>query len=192
MNYNFTLAKSLGVLKFNYTKQQVISILGEPDFVNKYIDEPMLYDDELSNEYLEYDELGLSISFCFDDDNQYTGLCISTKKIVLGNQDLYLLSKKEIIDTMKAIYKEYKIKYKCEYEKIEFEEFTSEEYIYDELGITLFFNDGVLNNVYVQKPENELILPEPKKKPKLYQLEPLETNLQMVSEPKTEYKRTKK
>jgi len=198
MNYNFTLAKSLGDLNLAYTKQQVIDLLGLPDEIEYFSDEPLPYDDQLENETLIYEKLRLTIRFCFNDDNEYIGIDVSTKCIIYNNLDWFLLSQKEIIDTIKAIYKQYKIKYKFEYEKIRYikEAFTSEEYIFEELGITLFFDDGILNNVFIYKPENELILPEPKKitkaKPKPYNQIHSEIPLLIASEPKVDYQPNRK
>ncbi len=200
MDYIFHFQKGVDNIHFNYSEQKVISILGEPDNIERSANKGKLCNDI----DLSYKRLGISIMYTIfylpDPNTDYYSdeiesidmiICLN-RKFVFEGIDWFELDKKQIIKIVRELYSRYKIKYICDYEKTEFEDFTSEQYTFDEIGLDITFNDGHLRRIFVQKPEEELILPEPKKKPKTYQLEPLETNLQMVSEPKTEYKYTQK
>ncbi len=200
MDYIFHFQKGIDKISFLDSEQKVISILGIPDKIERTDNKGNLCNDI----DLVYSHLGITIMYTIyylpDPLTEfYSDEIESIKMIIALNQTFnfegnnwFELSKRQILKIIRELSIRYNVEYKYDYEKIEFEDFTSEQYTFDKMGIDIFFEDGKLSNVFVSKPETELILPEPKRKPKLYQLEPLETNLQMVSEPKTEYQLTKK
>ncbi len=201
MNYIYNFQKGIDTINFDYTEEEIISILGKPDRVEK-----TEYEKCMCNYYsMFYDSYEMDITIkiyykpdpisdCYTDEVESKSMYIAmSEKFIFEGKNWFDLKKREILKIIRELYSRYQIEYQYDYEKSELIEFTMEQYIFDDLGIIVFFHDNKINQVFVQKPDNELILPEPKKKPKLktYQLEPLETDLQMVSEPKTEYKAKK-
>lgn len=187
MQHIFEPGKRLGNIFFNASQEEIMNILGQPIEI--------IHEDgeECNTTDMDYSLFGIKISIIrFDNFGSF--IQIQTDKLIYNGLNWYDLSKLKLLNIIKRMYEEYNIEYNFKLEKTDFEEFIEEQYDFNEIGVTLWFVDNNLDNLCVFKPEKELILPEPKKKTKMktYQLEPLETNLLMVSEPKTEYKRTKK
>ncbi len=191
MNFIFNIGNNLGDLHLDYDLQKVISILGKPNEIKHYLDsEPI--NDSLQNKYLVYDDLDLHIGFGFDDFDNYRGLSITTKKIIYNGLDWSEFSKKKMITIIKSVFQSKDLDFLFEREVHDYGDYKFEEYNFENIGLTVYFENNRFDGAVVYKPL--AVEKAPKKKPKLktYQLEPLETDLQMVSEPKTEYKRTKK
>lgn len=152
MNYNFDIANSYGTLSLSATKDEVLAVLGTPDEIKHYVDDFGLYSDELENTYFVYNSLGLTIGFNFDDDDQYYSLSIQPNKLIYKRKDWFTLSKKTLLETIKAIYHEKQTEYDFNYEKTMYGNRAEEEYRFDAIGVILWFTNDELSNVSVSMP----------------------------------------
>ena len=139
MNYNFKIGDGFADIKFDYTHNQIINTLGKP---NKIYNEDVLF-------ALEYDKLGLYFSYN-KHNNKLSELDIFTEKISYLNKNWYSLKKRNLLNEIKNIYKNKKLKYKFSYDK--YEELKDEQYNFHEIGVTLFFENNKLYNVCLAKP----------------------------------------
>ncbi len=183
--YKFDPEKGLGDLSLDYSENQIINLLGEPDSIERTTGNKC-YSTEL-----EYKSLDINILIDFDEfaENQYD-IHIRTNKLFFNNISWDNLKKSDILKTIKTIFKQKGITYLFEHEIHDFTDYKFEEYNFENIGLTVYFEANRFDGAVVYKP----IAVEKETQPELktYQLEPLETDLLMVSEPKTEYKRTKK
>ncbi len=139
MDYNFKIGVGLGKIKFEYSKNQVLKILGKPD---------KIIDDEYFLSF-KYYELGLFIDYEKEQD-KLTDLNIHTTYFLYRGKDWFRYNKKNIIKEIKKIYKSKKIKF--DYMSSNIDILNEEQYDFDEIGITLFFKKNKLSNVCVSKP----------------------------------------
>ncbi len=130
MNYNFKIGKGLG---------QITNLLGVPD---KIID-----DKEFIS--LQYNNLGLLIDYESEND-QLIDLNIYTKTFLYENKNWFQFNKNDLLQTVRNIYNKMNLEYDLNYNKIN--SLNEEQYDFDDIGITLFFNENKLSNVCVSKP----------------------------------------
>ena len=94
------IGEGLGEVKFGMTREQVSSILGQPDDIDQYSDSD-LEDD--SSESWHYDELEISLSFDEDADWKLVTIAVSAPNYKLDNKELIGLEGEEVIKVLESL-----------------------------------------------------------------------------------------
>ena len=146
MDYTFKIGKSLGKINLNYNDKDIVKLLGEPDNIEKK-NGAKCYTNTLI-----YNKVGIRFIIDFDEFAypKYE-IAVMTEKLKFDNKLWNNLSKKEIIQIIKKEYKKRKIKYECEIELHDYSDNNFEEYIFDKLGVTLYFKENKFDGAYIIK-----------------------------------------
>jgi len=94
------LGIGLGDIKFGFTREQVLAILGEPDEKETY---SYSDSDEDLTEAWHYDDIEISISFNEEDDWRLSTIAISSEESTLGGKKIIGLSKEELLAEIKKL-----------------------------------------------------------------------------------------
>jgi hypothetical protein len=143
MDYILKLGKSFGNIKFEMSEEEVKAKLGEPDEVNE--EETKDTQGNIRIKDFQYDDLELLVSFTYFED-EYDSLNVFTGKAILDGVDLYSKNKQEILDILSEL-----SELSTEDAKVtDLEADDDEEYDYEDLGITIWFDEeGELNDISV-------------------------------------------
>ena len=128
--------KGYGDIKFGMSREDVVSILGEPSNLEEL--DPIIDGNESTSVLYDYDDLGISICFEGIDEMLVTSISTSDEDAILFSERIYDMNRNQIIDLMKR--NSYK-----EYDEEEQEGDTC--LIYDELMLDFYFNEGELIDV---------------------------------------------
>lgn len=128
--------KGYGDIKFGMSREDVVSILGEPSNLEEL--DPIIDGNESTSVLYDYDDLGISICFEGIDEMLVTSISTSDEEAILFSERIYDMNRNQIIDLMKR--NSYK-----EYDEEEQEGDTC--LIYDELMLDFYFNEGELIDV---------------------------------------------
>ncbi len=139
MNYNFEIGKSFGGIYFNYSVDKIVKMLGEPD---------SKYNDNISM-YLEYEKLGIYVSY-EKENKKWTDLGIQTTKLLYEGKKWHKYNKNELLKIIKKIYK--KRNYIFDFDITEIEYTEEKQYTFYEIGIALFFQKNKLKSIDVSMP----------------------------------------
>ncbi len=153
MEYNFIPCKNFGKISFADTENDILNKIGKPKYINTEI-----YEDEDNYDktiYYEYPNFGVSIKFNYYN-NEYHGLTISSKKAFLNKKNLYKLDKNEIITDVEQIYKQMKLPFNPEIETHDMVEYKESKYDFDEIGVSMWFSNNTLNDIYFTAPGYEI------------------------------------
>lgn len=153
MEYNFIPGKKFGKISFTDTEKDIVRKIGKPKSTNIEI-----YQDDDNYDktiYYEYPDFGISIKFNYFN-NEYHGLTISSKKALLNSKNLYELNKNEIINTLEQIYQQRQIPFKPEIEIYDMSEYEEYKYDFDEIGVSMWFSNNILNDIYLTAPDYEI------------------------------------
>jgi len=91
--------QGLGIIKFGMSRDEIRSILGNPDEVDQYGYEDSDDDDD-QTEAWHYDELNASFSFDALDDWRLNAIAVSDPEYLLNNKSLIGLSRMELQETL--------------------------------------------------------------------------------------------
>lgn len=153
MDYNFIPGKNFGEISFIDTENDVLNKIGKPKYMKTEV-----YEDEDNYDKTicyEYPDLGISVDFDYFN-NKYHGLTISSKKAFLNSINLFELDKNEIINAVEQIYKQNGLTYKPEIETHDMVEYEESKYDFDEIGVSLWFSNNTLNDIYLTVPNYEI------------------------------------
>lgn len=153
MEYNFIPGEKFGEISFTDTEHDIVKKIGAPTSMNTEIYEK----DENCDKtiYYEYLDLGISLKFNYFNHN-YHGLTLSSKKAILNSVNLYDLQKNEILKAIEKIYRQKKIPFEPETENYDLIEYEESKYDFDEIGVSLWFSNNTLNDIYLTAPEYEI------------------------------------
>jgi len=183
MDYSYKIGKGLGDLTFKMTKNQVISLLGKPEKIIK--------DENDTFQVLDYiyDTLGIKITFYDFHDAEFDNLTIYSYKLFHENMNWFDLEKKTILKIVREICNKYGITPKYKYEKSDLESYTGEEYCFDGLGLSLWFEDRKLAYLNLFQPDKEINQFVKGSVPKPYII-PEPTTEMIAAEPEIAYNKT--
>ena len=146
ISYNLIIGKGLDPITLTATESDVLKMLGKPN--EQEHDKGV----ECSTTDFNYTKYGISLSFIYFD-NFDNNLQIHTKKVVYNGTDWQNTNKQAIIKTIKTIYAQNGFMYKPKYELNDYEEFKYEQYEFEPLGLTLYFEDNHFDGAVITKPE---------------------------------------
>lgn len=149
----FLIGEGLGEVRFSMNEEQVKKLLGEPDSIDK---EESVDEEDGTNElvvYYNYHEIGMRPAFYYYDD-EFDSMNIFADQIQLRGSNLFELDQQEILDIIKKIYQEEEWEFTYDYEFFQDDENGpgEEEYNFERMGLTLWFQDEALDEVCVYKP----------------------------------------
>ncbi len=153
MDYTLKAGTGLGYICFTDKEKDIQKKLGIPDRTDTE-----LFDDNSEGitdktVYYDYFDFGIRLKFNYFN-GKFDGLTISAEKVVYNNSDLFAVSLDEIMELMKQIHDELKVEFQCDTESYQLSDTNESCYDFDQIGITLWFTDYKLNDVYLYKPEN--------------------------------------
>ena len=144
IDYTLNFGIGIGKMEFLWNQEEIINYLGPPDEIKKDIYEG------LPNEYsidLIYDSLGIKISYNYYNDIPEKAEFFLEKAIV-DTQNLYNLSKKDILKLISKTHLNKNLKFEYSLEKTDLDEF----YSFDNIGLSLWFEYDKLTDVSVYYP----------------------------------------
>ena len=143
INIIFRPQIGLGKILFSFQEEDIIAILGIPEERN--IDNFNDYEYVIR---LRYEKLKMYPSIYYEN-NKFDYLSIFTDDLILDNVKFSTLKKKEILKFIKNYHEIHGISFgmEKEYEK------KVNEYFYDykNIGLSLWFEDGLITNICVEK-----------------------------------------
>jgi len=153
MNYLFKIGWGFGNIPFDATESEVLNLLGEPDKIERdvYVNENEDIKDETVDYY--YDKIGLSFKF-FYFNNELDEMAIFTNKLIYNDENWFSLSKRTILKTIKEIYKERNLVYSYKIEKYNIYDLKIDNYGFDAIGLTIWFENNKLDDLCINKPSN--------------------------------------
>lgn len=153
-SYEFKIGEGVDSINFDQNEDEIKKILGKPDDIEH---EEMDFGDDVlvkSTDYF-YDDLGLIVSFDYEN-GEFIENEIFMNKCILDGKDLYTLDKEQIF-AMLSNHSE--IPPQEAFEEItDFdvdlldEEKLADQYIFDDIGLALWFEDDTLIDVCISKP----------------------------------------
>ena len=149
----FQIGKGLGDVQFSMNEEQVKKLLGEPDSIEK---EESVDEEDGTKErvvYYNYHEIGIRPAFYYYND-EFDSMNIFSDQIQLHGNNLFEIDQQEILDIVKKIYQEEEWEFKYDYEAFQEDDNdpAEEEYNFERMGLTLWFQDETLDEVCVYKP----------------------------------------
>ncbi len=100
MRENIVLGKGLSKIHFGMMRPEIKEILGEPDEIEKIVNEDL---EEDSSEVWHYDELEISAAFDELEDWRLTSLAVSSPDFTFEGVDLIGLSQQEVMDQIELM-----------------------------------------------------------------------------------------
>lgn len=147
MDYSFTIGR-LGDISYSLPENKVLELLGKPDFIEE---EKLITDEIEETQKYYYNNLGINLNFYYYD-KEYYGLSIFTDHIIFKGKNLYNLEKKQVLICIEDIYIEKKYHFDYEHETNSINE---DFYDFTNIGLKLWFDDNVLSDVCISKPEDD-------------------------------------
>ncbi len=146
MDYTLKIGEGIGKINFNYNNEDIVKLLGKPDNIEKKTGNKCY-----RNTYI-YNKQGIRFTIDFDEfaDPKYE-TAIMTEKLSFRNKLWNKLTKDEIINIIKTEHKKRKIIYDCKYELHDYSDNNFEEYVFNKIGITLYFKDNKFDGAYILK-----------------------------------------
>jgi len=183
MNYLFKVGSGLDNLTFDTTESDALKLLGNPDKIEREVYENAYESIKDETVRFYYKSSGLKLKFNYFD-NEYDGLTISTNKLIYNSEDWFSLSKRKVIKIIKEIHQERNLVYVFEKEKYKNSE--TEEYNFNAIGLTIWFEDNRVDDLCIFRPYNvSLSVSQPK--PYVF-AEP--TTEMIAAEPEIAYNKT--
>jgi len=130
----------LGVLKFGMSREQVKTILGEPNEKELHYDEDINVD---ASELWHYDDLDVSISFDQEEDWKLVTLAVTSNSYQLNGKSLIGMNKKALLSELKN----------SQIDDLDIEDLSSEESPNHvllssfSLGVNFWLDDGILEEI---------------------------------------------
>ena len=153
MDYNFIPGKSFGKISFDDTESDVLNKIGKPQHFE--IEESKYEDNYDKTVTFEYENLGLSIDFDYFS-HGYSGLTISSRKVLINSRNIYDIEKNELIKIFEEIYKQRGIPFNPKVEVHDMVKYNEYNYELDEIGVTLWFSENKLNDIYLTASDYEI------------------------------------
>ena len=142
MNKKIEIGIGIGDVKFGMSPDQVKSILGEPDEVNKQI-----YSEEDPDYYTiewHYDAIELSVVFDMMETLELTTISISGSVYTLEGKELIGNSIEQVMALLDNT------DLSSEWEELEEEEDNARSFVNDEEGLSLYFENGLLSELQLE------------------------------------------
>ncbi|MDL2262453.1 hypothetical protein LJC11_03005 [Bacteroidales bacterium OttesenSCG-928-I21] len=146
INIIFKPQIGLGNILFSFQENDIIKMLGTPD--ERKIDVFNLSESAI---YLYYDEIKIHLSIYYEN-GKFDHLSIGTEDIVLDSVRFSSSTKDEIIKFIANYHYKNKIHYLCEYTYAE--NINEEEYFFENIGLTIWFEENTISDICVQKSDN--------------------------------------
>jgi hypothetical protein len=135
------IGQGLGPVKFGMTREQVESVLGEPDEIEENVD----IDEDLdeASEAWHYDDLEMSASFDIEDDWRLGMLATSSEDATLQGHTLIGLERNQLLETLQDM----------GFEDLVFEDWSDDEdpdrklVQSDAAAMNFWLEDGVLSEI---------------------------------------------
>jgi len=143
INIIFKPQIGLGKILFSFQEEDIITLLGIPE--EKEID---VFNDLEYAIHLYYHRFKIYPSIYYEN-NKFDYLSISTEDLILDNIKFSTLKKKEILKFIEDYHKSHEIVFSMEkeYDKIVNEYF----YNYENIGLSIWFEDSLISDICVQK-----------------------------------------
>ncbi len=156
MRQNIVLGKGLDNMHFGMLREEIKGILGEPDEIEKIVNEDL---DEDNSEVWHYDELEISAAFDELEDWRLTSFAVSSPDYTFEGVDLIGLSQQEVLDQIDLMgLGDVTID-----EVSEGEEVNQQIAFVQEASLNLWFDNGKLSEIqwgpFWDEEEDEVIWP---------------------------------
>lgn len=141
----FYPSKGVGEIEFSFDEDSIIETLGKAD----EIDEDTVSDTE-SVVSISYYELGLDFFFEYIDDDQI--LSIHSDDIILEGKNIASLEKDEVFQLLKTYHDKNNLEFL--HDKSIDEETDEESHYFDNIGLTLWYDEEELTDICCQDPDD--------------------------------------
>lgn len=145
MDFSLIVNERLGDLRFDYTEQEVVALLGKPDDIEHESDHKHKGSEYVTYYYFGY---GLAVSF-HKQQKSNEGMSVFSENVMLKGHNLYELKRKDILNLVEQVYKEEGLE---QYFSLTQQSQTNEDterLVFEELGVTLWFDGDMLDDVCV-------------------------------------------
>jgi hypothetical protein len=152
MDYTLNIGKGLGKLRLHSFPEEVEELLGEPDPIEKeyaYND----FGEHCTTVKFYYDHWGLQVHF-FYFEKVLDGMHIYTDSLFYEGRNWFDLPKSTVLGMVEAIYQEKGLDYITDFQSIDYGEFIQEQYDFDAIGLTLWFEGDELDNACIFSPDD--------------------------------------
>lgn len=137
---NFIINKGLNNILFSHSEKELLSLLGKPKEEE--------YDKIAESKSLFYDNFMIVLHYI---ENKVDYMSIHLNSLNIFGTDISLLSKVDLVDTLRKIYRKEGKKYKYEYEEDEFEEL----FFFESLGLSVWYQDSFVSDICIHEVMNE-------------------------------------
>lgn len=146
--YIFQPNKRFLGIEFEFSEKKVIEILGHPDKITKETHQNPNNTVDFDIIYYYYKQ-NIEIMFYYYD-NIYNKLAIFTRNLMINNIEIFKLKKREILEIISKI-SNYTLD-RAFIESVRLDDnLVSEQYDFDDIGITLWFENDRLNEICLFK-----------------------------------------
>jgi hypothetical protein len=130
-----------GKILFSFQEDDIIKVLGQPD--EKFID---TFDENEYSVHLDYEKLGIYTGIYYEN-GKFDYLSIFSEDIILDDVRFSTLTKSKIISFLKEYHvkNNIKLKYEYQYDK----DVNEENYFYENIGLTIWFENNKISNICV-------------------------------------------
>ncbi len=146
MKYNFNPSNDFLGIKTNYHPEQVVKILGNPEDVKKQTYSSSELNDFDITYYYNKGQIRIVFSYV---NGIFSGLSIYSKSIYIDNINLFSIHKSDVLNIIGKI-SNIDIEKACK-DKVKINDYYSEEFEFYDIGLTLWFEGNVLEEVCVFK-----------------------------------------
>ncbi len=144
MNFQYKINDAFLGIRFDFTPSQIKAALGEPDSIESNYYNSTEYDET----YFYSDKV--RIIFCYED-GRLNYLSIFTKSMFVEEQELFKTSKIEVLDFFSNL-SSISVNDAKNDELIMDDHVFSEEYRFGDIGVTLWFEGDVLDEICLFSP----------------------------------------